>query len=160
MATAAPVAGRIGSPLAALVAVVATLLGLLVLAWAVLYVTKGRFLERPFEKFASREVGRTVSVGGDFQLYLDPHIKFHAEKFEIQNPEWARSDDLVSADLIDLRLDVLRLIFGDTLFRRVILEGADFGLEWDADGKRNTWTFGPDKAEPFKVPDIRRAAIT
>src|SRR3546814_20111875 len=89
MGTAAPVAGRIGSPLAALVAVVATLLGLLVLAWAVLYVTKGSFLERPFEKFASREVGRTVSVGGVFKLYPDPHLKLHAANIYIQTHAWS-----------------------------------------------------------------------
>ena len=37
-------AHRSDSPIAAAVAVLATLIGLIVLAWTILYVTKGRFL--------------------------------------------------------------------------------------------------------------------
>jgi hypothetical protein len=58
--------------LSTLFAALATFIGLIVLAWAVLYITKGRFLKEPFERVASRMSGRTVDVRGDFQLYLNP----------------------------------------------------------------------------------------
>src|SRR3546814_14232955 len=44
----------------------------IVLVWAVLYITKGRFLKDPVERIASRLTGRTVNVEGDFQRYFNP----------------------------------------------------------------------------------------
>jgi hypothetical protein len=58
--------------IAAGLGVFATLVGLIVLAWAVLFITKGRFLKHAFEHLASRYTGREVKVAGDFNLYLNP----------------------------------------------------------------------------------------
>ena len=50
--------------------------------WLVLYITKGRFLKHPFERIVGSMTHRTVTVGGDFQLYFAPfRIKFYAERF-------------------------------------------------------------------------------
>ena len=133
---------------------------MLFLLWLILFITKGRFLERPFERIATHIVGREVSVGGDFQLYSNPHIKFRAERLVVANPEWADGARFVDAKLIDLRIDILRLIFGKTLFRQATLEDTHFALEWDKAGARNTWTFGDRRGEPFRLPEIRRASIT
>ena len=60
---------------------VVTLIGLIVLAWAILFVTKGRFLKPTFVKYASRYADRAVAVAGDFQLYFNPfHLKFLARR--------------------------------------------------------------------------------
>jgi hypothetical protein len=55
-----PVHGAIS----AVLGVVTTLLGLAVLAWLILFVTKGRFLKPTFEKYASRYADRPVGVAG------------------------------------------------------------------------------------------------
>lgn len=133
--------------------------GVLFLLWLILFITKGRFLERPFERIATSIFGREVSVGGDFQLYSDPHIKFRAERLVIDNPDWAESERFVDSKLIDLRIDIVRLIFGKVLFRRATLKDTHFALEWDPAGAHNTWTFGETRGEPFRLPEIRRAAI-
>src|SRR6478672_11038092 len=76
--------------LASLVALITTIIGLILLAWTILYVTKGRFLKHTFEKYASRSAQRDVRVAGDFQLYFNPiDIKFLAEGLTITNPKWA-----------------------------------------------------------------------
>src|SRR3546814_16061857 len=61
-------------------------LAAILLVWAVLYVTKGRFLKSPAERIATRLTGREVKVTGDFQLYFNPfNIKFLAEGLTVAN---------------------------------------------------------------------------
>lgn len=151
---------RFPGPVKLALKVVAWVIGILFLLWLVLFITKGCFLERPFERIATGIVGREVRVGGDFQLYSNPHIKFRAERLVIDNPDWTEGERFVDSKLIDLRIDILRLIFGKMLFRQATLEDTHFALEWDKAGTRNSWTFGETRGEPFRLPEIRRAAIT
>lgn len=151
---------RFPNPVKLALKAVLWVIGILFLLWLILFITKGRFLERPFERIATSIVGREVSVGGDFQLYSNPHIKFRAERLVIANPDWAEGERFVDSKLIDLRIDILRLIFGKVLFRQATLEDTHFALEWDKAGERNSWTFGDTRGEPFRLPEIRRAAIT
>lgn len=143
--------------ISSLVAVLATLIGLFILAYVVLYVTKGRFLKSTFESYASDFADRGVRVGGDFQLYLNPHIKFLAEDLQVDNPAWAKDRQLFTATRIDTEIGVWDLIRGERRVRFLDLDGARVGAEIDAKG-RNTWTFAGD--EPFKIPAIDRASIT
>lgn len=140
----------------------ATLVGLVILAWAVLYITKGRFLKPHFERYVSGQTLREVKVRGDFQLYFNPiDIKFYAEGLTISNPEWASRPYFFESDRIDTNIATIPLIFGDRKVNWLDLTDGDVDLEWDAAGKRNTWTMGdPNKpAEPFELPLIRRASI-
>lgn len=138
---------------------------LLVLAvlWLIQYVTKGRFLKGTFQRVASSMLGREVSVGGDFQLYLDPlTIKFVADDMTIANPRWVGRRYLLDSRHIDARIATFRLLFGERLFKRLNVDGTTLDLAWSADGKRNNWTMGdPDKrGEPLELPDIVRAQVT
>lgn len=138
------------------------IVGLAVLAWAILYVTKGRFLKGPFERIATSSLQRQVDVGGDFQLYFAPfNVKFLAEKISIANPEWARRDRLFKADLIEARIATLTLLASDWRINWLRVVNGDADLEWSADGERNTWTFGDPKkkAKPLDLPVIRRALV-
>src|SRR5690606_27760215 len=59
---------------------VAIFLLVLFALWLVLFITKGRFLKRPFESVASSMLEREVAVGGDFNLYFAPfNVRFMAE---------------------------------------------------------------------------------
>jgi hypothetical protein len=143
--------------------ILATLIGLLVLAWAILFITKGRFLKPHFERYMSEQTLRRVNVAGDFQLYLNPiNIKFRAEGLTISNPGWASRKNFFESRLIDTSIATIPLVFGSE--RRVNwldLADGNLDLEWDESGKRNTWTMGdPNKpAEPFDMPLIRRASV-
>ncbi len=149
-----PLSGAIG----ALLGVLTTLLGLIVLVWAILFITKGRFLKPTFEKYASRFADRRVAVAGDFQFYFNPfHLKFLAEGLSLANPAWAKDPQLFTARLIDTEVSTFDLIFGKQHVLFLNLDGGSAGLEIDRAG-RNTWTFAGDK--PFKMPPIDRANIT
>ncbi|SFS05657.1 AsmA family protein [Sphingomonas jatrophae] len=149
--------------IAAGVGVVATIVGLLVLVWVVLFITKGRFLKPTFEKYASRAAGRPVRVAGDFQLYFAPiDVKFLAEGLSVANQPWASKRNFFDAKLIDTRLKTIPLIFGKRRVDWLELRDANIDAEWHPDGKRNTWTFGDPnaKGEPFQFPDIARAIVS
>lgn len=142
--------------------IIATIAGLIVLAWAILFITKGRFLKPSFEKYASRLAERKIDVAGDFQFYFNPiDIKFLAEGLTVSNPEWAKNPLFFRSRLIDTNIETIPLIFGKRRVTWLDLVDGDVNLEWDAGARRNTWTFGdPDKpAKPFELPVIRRANV-
>jgi uncharacterized protein involved in outer membrane biogenesis len=143
--------------------ILATIIGLLVLAWAILFVTKGRFLKPHFERYVARETQRSVKVAGDFQFYFNPiNVKFLAEGFTISNPEWASRKNFFESRRIDTNIATFPWISGAERVNWLDLAGGKLHLEWDAAGKRNTWTMGdPGKrGEPLDLPLIRRANIT
>jgi uncharacterized protein involved in outer membrane biogenesis len=147
---------------ATLVSALATLIGLIILAWSILFITKGRFLKPYFERYASEQTQRDVKVAGDFQLYLNPiNVKFRAEGLTISNPSWAKKKNLFESKVIDTNIASIPLIFGDRRVNWLNLLNGDLDLEWDAKGQRNTWTFGdPNQpGKPFDMPDIRRALV-
>jgi AsmA family protein len=154
-------ARALGTPLASVIAIVTTLLGLIVLAWTVLFVTKGRFLKPTFEKIASSQTHRQVKVAGDFQLYFAPfNVKFLAEGLTVSNPEWAGRGNFFSAKKIDTRISTWSLFTHKYRFNWVGLEDGHVDLQWDKAGARNTWTFSEKKGgDPFELPAIRRALV-
>jgi len=143
-------------------AAVATIIGLIVLAWTILFVTKGRFLKPTFESIASRMTERQVKVAGDFQFYFDIiDARFVADGMTISNPTWASKPNFFEAKHIAARIKTIPVLFGERRAEWLVLDGGKVDAEWDAK-KRNTWTFGDpnQKGEPFQWPTIGRADVT
>lgn len=138
-----------------------SVLAILFAVWLVLFITKGRFLRQPFERMTSSALDRTVTVGGDFQLYFAPiSVKFVAEGMRISNPDFATRPDLFRAGRIEAHAAPWSLLFGRTRIRSLDLIDATVDLEWDAAHQRNSWTFGEDKGgEPLELPVIDRATL-
>ncbi len=130
--------------------------------WLVLYITKGRFLKHPFERIVGSMTHRTVTVGGDFQLYFAPfRIKFYAERFTLSNPDWASRPNLFQADKLDTRIAPLSLIFGKRRLYWLDLVNGTVDLEWNAAHTANSWTFSDKKGgEPLEFPRIDVATVT
>jgi uncharacterized protein involved in outer membrane biogenesis len=151
-------------PLRVLMRIVIGLVALIFLAWLILFITRGSFLKGPFERISSRVTQRDVKVAGGFQLYLNPiNVQFRAEGLTVSNPDWATRPNFFESRLIDSHIALGSLIFGSkTRIRQLMLDQGHVDLEWDARGKRNSWTFGDPnrKGEPLTLPLIRRAAIT
>ena len=137
----------------ALVVLLVILIGLYIFQ----YVTRGYFWQGTFERIVSNKAGRPVKVAGNFQLYLDPNIRFHADGLSVANPDWAEQKQLFTARSIDLDMPIWQLIFGDQIIRHLTIDGGRIGLQSDAKG-RNTWTFPGNT--PLKLPTIDRAAVT
>ncbi len=137
------------------------LLTVIAAIWLVLFVTKGRFLRHPFESITGKLTRRTVTVGGDFQLYFAPwRIKFVAERIAISNPGWATRPNLFTADRIDSRIAPLSLLFGRRRFTWLELTGGAVDLEWTPDHSANTWTFSEKKGgKRLEFPRIDVAVV-
>jgi uncharacterized protein involved in outer membrane biogenesis len=138
------------------------IVALIVAIWLVLYITKGRFLKHPFERIVGSMTHRTVTVGGDFQLYFAPfRIKFYAERFTLSNPDWASKPNLFQADRLDTRIAPLSLIFGKRRLYWLDLVNGAIDLEWNAAHTANTWTFSDKKGgDPLEFPRIDVATVT
>ncbi|WP_294299499.1 AsmA family protein [uncultured Sphingomonas sp.] len=150
----------IRTPLAAGLSVLVSILGLIVLAWTILYVTKGRFLRPTFESVVGSLTNREVRVGGDFQLYFDPlDLKLVAQRMTISNPSYATRPYLFAADSIHTRIAPFSLIFGRRHARFLDLRKAAIDLEWDPQHRTNTWTFSESKGKPVQFPIIDRATV-
>jgi len=142
--------------------ILAAIVGLILLAWTILYVTKGRFLKPYFERYVSDQTQRTVRVKGDFQLYFNPlDTKFYAEGLTISNPAWATRKNLFESRVIDTDIATIPLIFGNRRLNWLNLLDGTVDLEWDAAGKHNSWTLGDpnNPGKPFEMPVIRRALV-
>jgi AsmA family protein len=157
--TPARPARALGTPVVATISVFTTLLGLIVLAWAVLFVTKGRFLKHSFERIVSAQTARDVKVAGDFQFYFAPfNLRFVAEGLTVTNPAWARGN-FFQAKKVDSVISTWSLVTGNRRINWLSLDDAHLDLQWDAQHKRNSWTLGDPnkKGEPLDLPLIRRA---
>lgn len=155
-------ARAMGTTAASAIAVLATVIGLIVLAWAVLFITKGRFLKGTFERIASAQAERQVRVAGDFQFYFNPvDLKFYAEGLTVANPAWAGPGNFIEAGRIDTSIATTTFLFGNRRVNWLDLVDGRADLRWDANRQRNTWTFGDpnQKGEPLDLPTIRRAAL-
>lgn len=157
--TPARPARALGTPVATGISVLATLIGLLVLAWAILFVTKGRFLKGPFERIVASQTMRQVKVAGDFQLYFNPiNVKFVAEGLTVTNPNWL-SGNFFEAKRIDSTISTWSLVTGNRRINWLALDNANLDLQWDEKHQRNSWTLGDPnrKGEPLDLPMIRAA---
>lgn len=159
---ALPIPRRRVSPVRVVLYTIGSIIAAIILAWLVLYITKGRFLKGPFERIVGAQIERKVDVAGDFQLYFNPfNVKFYAEGLTISNPEWASSRNFFESRVIDTNIATWTLLFGKDRVNWLALVAGDVSLEWDKAGKRNSWTFGdPDKPpEPLDIPIIRQAVV-
>jgi len=152
-----------GFGIAAPLSLLACLIGLMSLAWAVLFVTHGRFLRHRFESVLGDVLHRNVRVEGRFELYLDPiNIKFVADDMSVSNPEWASKAYFFQAKHIETRISTIRLLLGERHARWLDLDTAAVDMEWDKPHLHNSWTFGDPKKKgaPFQFPVIDSAKAT
>ena len=156
-----PLQARRGNALRIALRSVLGIVAVLFLAWAILYITNGRFLKSTFESYASRSAQRNIKVAGDFQLYFDPvTIKFLADGMTVSNPAW-RGGQFFNSKHIEMRIATFPLIFGTQRVKMLDLVDGKFDLTWDTQRRRNTWSFGdPNKpGKTFKLPDIIQAQV-
>ncbi|WP_343518944.1 AsmA family protein [Sphingomonas sp.] len=147
-------------PLVIALRVIGGILLALFLAWAILYITKGRFLKGTFERIASNAAGREVRVAGDFQFYFNPiNVKYVSEGLTVSNPAWARGGNFFEAKRIEANVATFSFIWGERRINILDLQGGTVDLRWDEAGRRNSWTFSEEKGEPLDLPLIRRAVV-
>ncbi|WP_447725732.1 AsmA family protein [Sphingomonas koreensis] len=150
---------RLPHPLVIALRVIGSLLLTIFLAWAILYITKGQFLKGSFERIASNITDREVRVAGNFQFYFNPiNLKYVSEVLTVSNPAWVKGN-FFEAKKIEANVATFSFIRGGWRINIFDLQGGNVDLQWDRDGRRNTWTFTEEKGKPLDLPLIRRAIV-
>jgi uncharacterized protein involved in outer membrane biogenesis len=130
--------------------------------WAILCITKGRFLRGAVERTVSAQLHRRVKTQGDFQLFFDPlELKFLSDGLTIANPDYATKPALLQARRIELRIAPLSLFRAKWQIRSLALTDAAIDLEWDPAHRHNSWTFSDKKGgKPLTFPVIDQALLS
>lgn len=96
--------------------------------------------------------GRALTIAGPVRPTVWPNVGARVEGVSIATADWAQGGALLSADVLDLSVDLAGLIGGDIRVRRFEARGARIVLERDADGRAN-WEFeGLTAAQPAAQP--------
>ena len=154
MARAIAVAG------AAILAVVAVVIGLFVAALATVftvYDTNDR--KQLAAEVASTALGRAVSINGDANLDLGRVTRIRLGDFSIANADWAKAKNpnMVEVGQLDLAIDVWQLLHGRILVPEINISRPHVLLEKNAKGEAN-WQFatGARAAARSATPSQRK----
>lgn len=117
---------------------------------ALSFVDLGRFAPQ-IEAAAKKATGRTLKIEGPLHIGISLTPSLVAEKVRFANATWGSRPDMVTADRLAVKLDVLPLLSGKVALKSVELDGADIYVETDKNGKGN-WEFGEAAAPAAKEP--------
>ncbi|MCE9649000.1 MAG: AsmA family protein [Parvibaculum sp.] len=118
---------------------------------ALSFVDLGRFAPQ-IEAAAKKATGRDLKIEGPLHIGLSLTPSLVAEKVRFSNASWGSRPDMMTADKLAIKLDVIPLLSGKVALKSVELDGADIYVETDKSGKGN-WEFGtaaPATSEPAK----------
>lgn len=95
----------------------------------------------PVERQVEARTGRVLDIGGNLDVDLGKVTVIRAERLRFSNAAWSREDTMASADLLELRVEPLKLLFQRELSIPLLrLVKPDVLLETGAEG--NNWTLG------------------
>ena len=109
------------------------------------FVDLGRFSPQ-IEAAAQKATGRALKIDGRLHIGISLQPELVAEKVSFANADWGSRPEMVKADRLALKIDVLPLLKGQVALKSVELDDADIYVETDKAGKGN-WEFGTAQAE-------------
>jgi AsmA protein len=84
--------------------------------------------------------GRALTITGQVRPTIWPNLGARVEGVTVASTPWAQGGPLLTAEVLDLRVDAAGLWAGDIRVRRFEARGAQVVLERDAQGRAN-WVF-------------------
>ncbi|TVS05844.1 MAG: AsmA family protein [Rhodobacteraceae bacterium] len=136
-------------------ALVAMVLGLVVLIGAVLLLMPTERIANIAAQQFEGTTGRSISFGRSVRPSFYPVIGARAQNVAIGNPDWAGPEPMLTAEEMDIGLDVVALIRGDIQIERIVLQSPVLHLIRDASGRGN-WELGREAAEPSAGTEATR----
>ncbi len=122
-----------------LVAVLLCALGIAVLGW--------NWLRSPLEQFALQKTGRVLAIQGDLTVQLGwPITRLQAQTITFANPSWAQNKQMLTAQGVEVGLDVPQLLHRKLAFPEVRLAQAAVSLERSREG-RKSWLLDLDQSD-------------
>ncbi|HSM22987.1 MAG TPA: AsmA family protein [Rubrivivax sp.] len=127
--------------------VLAALLALPMLAALWLAVFGWNWARGPLQDLALQRTGRVLKIAGDLDLDLAwPAPRVQASAVSFANPPWATDPQMLTADTVDLSVDLRELLSGRLVFPEVRLQRPRAFLE-QGSGGRKTWLLDPTQTD-------------
>lgn len=114
------------------------LLAPVVLAALYIAVFGWNWLRAPLERMALEQTGRVLALRGDLTVTLGwPWPRLHAKAVAFANPPWAREAQMLTADAVDIAIDLPQLLRRQLVLPDVRLTRPVVFLEQGADGRKS-----------------------
>src|SRR5258705_6821740 len=107
-------------------------------------------LKRIAREKAQELWGRELSIG-EVSLELWPVPTLHAGQVALANANWSKSKQLLYAESVDARLELLPLVVGKVRLKGLDLDGVRVSLETRADGVKSWDLVAPGAKKPPKA---------
>lgn len=116
----------------------AAFLALVILAFMFVALFGWNWLRGPIERSTAEKTGRVLAIHGDLAVKFDwPWPRLRADSVTFANPDWAREKQMVTADAVDITLDLSQLMRRHIVFPDVSLVRPTVFLEQSADGRKS-----------------------
>ena len=134
---------------------------LLPILFAILFIAIAgwNWLRAPIEREVLDRTGRVFKINGDLRLkwhWPRPHVEAAAVTFA--NPDWALQKQMLSADLVDVTVDLSRLLKRTITFPDVRLVRPVVFLEQGSGGRKN-WLLDLDQQDEAARIGIERLTL-
>jgi len=116
----------------------AALLALVILAALFIALFGWNWLRGPIERSTTEKTGRVLAIRGDLTVKFGwPWPRLRATSVIFANPDWAKEKQMVTADSVDITLDLAQLLRRKIVFPEVSLVHPAVFLEQNADGRKS-----------------------
>ncbi|MGY6549658.1 MAG: AsmA family protein [Roseinatronobacter sp.] len=139
-------------------ALIAALIGILVLLVAALFLLPSDRIAQLAAVQFQAATGRSLTIGGAVSPSFYPVIGVTARDIRIGNPDWAGLDPMLEAAEMDIGLSLAALLRGDFDIQRIVLQEPRLHLRRDASGRSN-WVFDMGTAPADPATDTPPAAV-
>ncbi len=96
------------------------------------------WLRGPIERAVLQKTGRVLAIQGDLGLHFGwPRPRLRAATVTFANPPWAAQTQMVSAEAVEVTVDLLQLMRFNIAFPEVRLEHPVIYLEQGTEGRKN-----------------------
>lgn len=117
------------------------------------------WLRGPIERMTAEKTGRVLAINGDLSVKFGwpwPHI--HADAVTFANPGWAREKQMVTAEAVDIAIDLPKLLRQDIVFPEVRLTRPVVFLEQGTEG-RKSWLLDRNQQDEGARVQIDRLTL-
>ena len=116
----------------------AMLLLVLMLCALTIAVFGWNWLRSPLEQFALQKSGRVLAIQGDLTVKFGwPVMRLQAQALTFANPTWAQNKQMLTAQGVEVDMDVPQLLRRKIVFPEVRLAYADISLERSREGRKS-----------------------
>jgi uncharacterized protein involved in outer membrane biogenesis len=117
------------------------------------------WLRGPIERAVLAKTGRALVINGDLTLkFAWPLPQARAEKVTFANPAWAKQAQMVTADAVQITLNLPPLLRKHIVIPEVLLENPVVFLEQGTDGRKN-WLLDLQQQDEGAKVDMGRLSL-